>query len=271
MKTILFPTDFSERANQALEQAITIAEKADAKLIIYHTYHRPVIEGEPLNQMNQRLLQLEEDIERRFQKLSQQNSKLEALNYEFRKELGVSIENIANVANSEEVHLIVMATKGAKGFGELWGTKTARIIKSVNVPVLVLPDNTLLDAINKVGLVCDYSEKTNYHTLDSMLKLVDMLQLGVDVITLNRDEKTMTHEEEANRQLVREKLKNVPATFHFTWHNKVEEGIIAFTKAHDIGMIAILPKSYSFIEKLFRESLTEKMAFHSPVPLLVLK
>lgn len=271
MKTILFPTDFSERANQALEQAITIAEKADARLILYHVYHRPVLEGKTSDEMAKWLQQLEEGIDVRFQKLAHQYPRLKNLRYEFRKELGISVENIAHIPQGEPIDLIIMATEGAKGIGELWGTKTARIMKSVKVPVLVIPDGTSLANVKKIGLVCDYSEKTQYQTIDFLLKLVRMFQLDINVITLNRDEKTMTKQEEANRQLVRQKLENVPATFHFTYNSEVEEGILEYSNANAIGMIAILPKSYSFIERLFRESLTEKMVFHSQRPLLVLK
>ena len=271
MKTILFPTDFSERAERALEQAIEVAEKARARLILYHVYHRPVIEGQTAEEMASWLQQLEEGIDVRFHKLAHQYPKLKELDCDFRKELGISVESIAHIPKDEEIDLIIMATEGATGFGELWGTKTAQIIKSVKVPVLVIPDSSHLDEVKRVGLVCDYSEKTHYQTLDFLLKFIELFQLNVDVITLTRDEKTMPSQEKANRALVRKKLENVSATFHFTYHREVEIGIMEYVQSHTIGMIAILPKSYSFIERIFRESLTEKMVFHSQLPLLVLK
>ena len=271
MKTILFPTDFSERANRALEQAINVAEKSNARLILYHVYHRPVLQGETNEQTATWLKQLEEGIDVRFQKLAHQFPRLKKLNCEYRKELGISVESIAHIPKNEDISLIMMATEGATGLGELWGTKTAQIIKSVKVPVLVIPDNTHLAEVSKIGLVCDYSEQTHYQTLDFLLDFIELFQLNVDVITFNRDEKTMTYREEANRELVKKKLENVAATFHFTYNGEVEEGIVGYSNTNNIGMIAILPKSYSFIERLFRESLTEKMVFHSNLPLLVLK
>lgn len=271
MRAILFPTDFSERSQQALDQAIVYAEKFSMKLIIYHAYHRPVTEWDTSRQLKRTLDDLEKDIDARFQKLLEQHKKLRAVNYEFRKELGLFIENVIDAAQEKDVQLIIMATKGARGFGELWGTKTARIIKSVRVPVLVLPDHTNLEAIGKVGLVCDYSKETNYHTLDFLLELAETLKLDVDVVTLNRDKKTMTTQELAYQQLVRKKLEDVPTTFNFSFNSNVENGIVEYSMNNDIGLIVILPKSYPFIEGLFRESLTQKMAFHSPLPLLVLK
>ncbi|MGB3780246.1 MAG: universal stress protein [Tunicatimonas sp.] len=271
MKTILFPTDFSERSHRALDQAIACAEKFDMKLLIYHTYTRPVTEWNTARSLNESLQTLERRIDATFEKLPHQHKKLSSVPYAFRKGISLLVEGIISIAQEEEIGLVIMATAGAKGFGELWGTKTALIIKSAPVPVLVLPDHARLETAEKVGLVCDYSKETNYHTLDFLLEWVKTLQLEVDVLTLNRDQKTMTSQELAYQQLVRKKLEEVPTTFHFTFNSQIEEGIMEYSVARGIGLIAILPKSHGFIEGLFRESLTKKMTFHSPVPLLVLK
>jgi nucleotide-binding universal stress UspA family protein len=271
MRTILFPTDFSERSHQALDQAITCAEKFGMKLLIYHTYTRPVTEWDTGRSLTESLQALERSIEAKFDKLPDQHKQLSSVPYEFRKGIGLLDEGIISTAQKEEVSLIIMATKGAKGFGELWGTKTALIVKGVSVPVLVLPDHTSLEAIEKVGLVCDYSKEANYHTLDFLLELVKALELNIDVVTLNRDQKTLSSQELAYQQLVRKKLEDISPTFHSTFNSQVEEGIMEYSAANGIGLVAILPKSHGFIERFFRESLTKKMTFHSSIPLLVLK
>jgi hypothetical protein len=139
------------------------------------------------------------------------------------------------------------------------------------VPVLVLPDKTTLQGITKVGLICDYSREVDYHTLEFLLALAKVLNLHIDVITLNRSEKIMTDHEMAYRKLVLKKLESITTTFSFKFNEIIHDGIIDYATANDIGLIAIMPKSYSFIERLFHESLTEKMTFNSPIPLLVLK
>lgn len=270
MKTILFPTDFSERASNALNQALVFIQNFDAKIIIYHAYHRPAYYSGGKEQLDQKLDEVKSSIDLKFKQLLKNNEALKETKYEFRKALGVSVESIVELSK-KEIDLIIMATKGTDGLGELWGTKTAKIIKSVEVPVLVIPDNTSLTGIKKMGLACDYSQYTEYETLDFLLEVTERLKLDVDTITLNRSEKVMTNKEKDYKKLVREKLETVPATFNFTFHNNVDEGIINYAKANDIGLIAMLPKSYSFMESLFHESLTEQMTFHSPIPLLVLK
>ena len=259
MKKIIFPTDFSDRANKALAEAFHIVSRLDAKLIIYHIYSRPA----------HNVLALERKIELKFQKLLEDNAWLKNVKHEFRKELGISTENIPKYAKDIKADLIIMATKGANGFDELWGTKTAVIVKKVEIPVLVIPDNTSLTDLGKFGLVCDYSKETNYHALDFLLEILQDQQLDTEIITLNRSEKIMTTEEKGYRMLVRKKLESVPNTLKFTFHNNVDKGIIDYCQLNGIGLVAIMPKSYSFIEQMFHESLTEKMIFRSPIPLFI--
>jgi len=268
MRTILFPTDFSERADKALVEAVGFANKFGAKLIIYHAYHRPYDYGGNTH-ISMRLTILEKKIDAQFKNLLDANSGLKKVDHEFHKELGFSSESIINASKTKNIDLIIMATKGANGFGELWGSKTEQIVKNVEVPVLVIPDNTSLN-MTKVGLLCDYSAEVDYHTLDFLLEVVKKLKLNTDVITMNKDEKIMTPDEKAYRQLVRKKLESLPVTFNVTFNSQIEQGIITYSITNDIGLIAILPKHYKFIKHLFHESLTQKMTFHSPIPLLVL-
>jgi nucleotide-binding universal stress UspA family protein len=270
MKTILFPTDFSERADSALTQAIDFAEKLAAKIIIYHVYHRPPNNEAGSAHVPMSLSSMEKKIDAVFQRMYAEHDHLKTIEHEFKRELGISIERIIGFSKNEHVDLIIMATKGARGFGELWGSKTAQIVEQVDVPVLVIPDNTKLD-MSKMALLCDYSAEADYHTLDFLLEIAELLKLDTDVLTLNRDEKIMTHEEKSYRQLVRKKLESVPVDFHIAFHSNIEHGVMAYSIANDIGLIAMVPKNYQFIEHLFHESLTQKMTFHSSIPLLVLK
>lgn len=265
-QTILVPTDFSQRANNALDQAVHLAQAMNAKLLIYHVYHRPLAEETRTSTLSE----LERSIEDDFKKLEKTQSGLQQVPHEFKKALGVSVDNIVEMVQSASVDMLVMATKGAKGLDELWGTKTAKIIKMVEVPVFVIPDKTSLSQFKKISLACDYSEPTNREEVAFLADMAEALTLTVDVVTLNRDEKTMTKEELAHRDQLIEQLGKVKASFSFTQHANIEHGIIAYSEANDVDAIAVLSKSYSFIERLFHESLTDKMVFHSPIPLLVL-
>lgn len=264
--TILIPTDFSERANNALAQAAFLSGKINAKLIIYHVYHRPAAEKSHVSNLSD----LEKRIDENFNKLADAVPQLKKIPHEFRKELGVSVDKIAALANNKAVDMLIMATKGAKGFNEIWGTKTAKIVKMTEKPVVVIPDNTSLQTLKKVVLACDYSLKTNADSIGFLTDLAQALNFSVDVVTLNREEKTMTKSEHVNRDCLIEQLGSIKTSFTFTHHPHIDKGIMAYSKANNVDAVVVLSKSYSFIESLFHESLTDKMLFNSPIPLIVI-
>ena len=217
---MLFPTDFSDRANRALIEVGAFAKEFKTKIIVYHVYHQPFIKTDLSIHMAGLLENVERGLDKTFNNFLQENPEFETI---------------------------------------------------VNVPTLVIPDNTNLTEMGKVGLICDYSQKADYHSLDFLSSIIDNLNLEADVITLNCDERNMTGSEKAYLKLVRKKLKNVPTTFHFVSDNDVERGVIEYCKKNDIGLVAILHKKYNFLVELFHESLTKKMTFRSHIPLLVLK
>ena len=164
-----------------------------------------------------------------------------------------------------------MATKGAKGIDQLWGSKTSEILQHTKKPVIVMPAMATLQDLSKAGLMCDYNNTVDYNLLDILVSMCDKMNLEIDVFTLNKSSRELSKQESAYRMLVQTKLKGLKATFNYTYGDSVDSGIIQYAKHHNIGMVAILPGSYSFITGLFHDSLTEKMLYRSPIPLLILK
>lgn len=266
IQTILFPTDFSERSKKALKQAISFVKGSSIQLIIYHVYHRPADD-----EGDSSLEEKEQSVANAFNNLKRRYPDLDKINYTFEKELGISSEKIIEMTERVNADLIIMATKGAKGFGELWGSKTEKIVHDVEIPVLVLPDNTKLDNINHIGLAYDYRLTINEHMLETIVAIAGHLKADVNIISINLDERSLNEEKTNVREQLNKQLENVPHTFSYTHHANVEEGIMQYCHNRGIQMIGILPKSYGFIEELFHESLTKKMVFHCDIPLLVIK
>lgn len=265
---ILFPTDFSKQSIQALKETVKLNQQLNEELVILHAYSRPYAEG--FDQKGN-LDQMEGDVKRNFQKLNKEIPELNAQNHSFKQVLGDIIDAVVYYVNNESIDLIVMSTKGAVGIGELFGTKTAKIIKSVNVPVIVVPKDASLMPISKLGLACDYSLETPAKKLKVLNQLAEALKFEMDLITLNRDEKTMTANEQNNRKSLEDAIVKIAHTSHFEKSSNVEWGLIKYAKSNELNMIAVIPKSYNFIERIFHESLTKEMAFHSPMPVLVLQ
>lgn len=274
---VLLPFDFSQRANNALEEAIYFCRKTESKLLIYHVFHRPYSEGAYNLDLKAKTDKLEQQIENQFRNLQRNHPKLGLIDHEFKKELGISTEKIIETTQNQQIDLIITATKGAIGIGELWGTKTAKIISEVKVPVLIIPDGARLDSVKKIGLACDLSGKTNFDSLQLIVDLADHLKSNVDVISINKDDTTQSEKEvmhstaSKNREYVENQLEGIDTSFNFFYKNDIEHGLLEYSKENEISLLAILPKNYSFLDKMFHDSVTKRIILHSPIPLIVLK
>lgn len=264
---ILFPTDFSDQSIHALMETVKFNEALGYDIVLFHAYNRPYTD-EGYNAKGL-LHEEQKSIDKKF---SAVESKMPALkNCTTVKMIGDVVDVVEDYIEKEPIALIVMSTKGAAGLGELFGTKTAKIIKNVNVPVIVVPNNAVLAPMNRIGLACDYTEVVSPGKLDFLVDLADKVQFDLDLITLNRDEKTMTKKELGNREILLKDLNGIATTTSFSQHDQLSWGLIEFARNNGIEMIGVIPKSYNFIERIFHESLTQEMAFHSPVPVLVIQ
>jgi len=146
LKHILVPTDFGEPAAQAIELAIELARKFDAKITLLHVYEifLPMpysgATGWPL-----------EEIESNVQRLlDAQCSAVRARfpNCEAVLSSGIPWQQITHTAQALGAELIVMGTRGRRGLSRfLLGSVSAEVVRSAGLPVLsvrarVNPDST---------------------------------------------------------------------------------------------------------------------------------
>jgi nucleotide-binding universal stress UspA family protein len=134
LRTILHPTDFSERSANALQLGCALARDYGARLIIVHVAAPPVaVYGEAvlipestayLKPLQRQLVQLPVPdgvrVERRFEE-------------------GDVADQILRVATETPADLIVMGTHGRTGLGRLlMGNVAERVVRRATCPVLTV-------------------------------------------------------------------------------------------------------------------------------------
>lgn len=132
---ILFPTDFSVLARTALEMATSLAKQRGAKLMIVHVEEPPIAYGggelyygvaEPdrqeIKKMLSEVLPTDPDV-----------------GYEHRLLIGSPATSIVQLADSENVDMIVMPTHGRTGLMRLlMGSVAEEIVRKAKCPVLTV-------------------------------------------------------------------------------------------------------------------------------------
>jgi len=135
LKTILLPTDFSERSAAALPYAASIARYYDAKIYLAHV----VISEEPGTCLTAVTPASNLSTAQREMALLDRCDLLNGLQYEALVEEGELWEVLSRMIKDRDIDFIVLGTSGGGGFKKLIvGSAADEIIREVSCPVLAV-------------------------------------------------------------------------------------------------------------------------------------
>ncbi|MBL7806856.1 MAG: universal stress protein [Saprospiraceae bacterium] len=149
MKKILVPFDFSSNSKNALNVAAQIASKANAQLELLHVnlasiYSAPFAEYAAAGGYATEDGQYDETAASELEKIKMEligKPGFDKLQVTIRVEEGYLHSSVRNVAQEDDVDLVVMGTKGASGVTEfLVGSNTEKVIRTAPCPVLAVPE-----------------------------------------------------------------------------------------------------------------------------------
>ena len=166
MKTILFPSDFSDNATHAAQYAGMLAKLFNAKIILLNVYSIPTVSEYQLpSEIEDFIIRNRKEAEQALQNFTVHFIEKTGLAPERviqRVEYGLAADKIVNIANSIKADMIVMGTKGAWGIKEkLSGSETQIIARQSTVPLLSLMCDRSDLMIKNILLVHDFSNPKN--------------------------------------------------------------------------------------------------------------
>ena len=141
IKSILFPTDFSEGSSQALKYAIDMAKKYGAKLHIVHMiYDIAKASGwyVPHGSVDEMYKDIQDGAKKELEKFGvEEFSGMKDI--ERTVLMGVPHEEIMNFAKKNKIDLIIMGTHGRSGIDRiLFGSTAAQVVSYAPCPVLTV-------------------------------------------------------------------------------------------------------------------------------------
>jgi nucleotide-binding universal stress UspA family protein len=143
-KTILCPVDFSEASMQALEYALSLAQEANARVILLHVIESLLGESGSAEIGHMRVAEyygyLEHDAVRRLKAAVPEQARLWSAPEE-RVVRGRAYHEILKVAADEGADLIVIGVRGKGALHRLvFGSTTHHVIREAGCPVLTICD-----------------------------------------------------------------------------------------------------------------------------------
>ena len=275
MKNILFPTDFSDAANNAFIYALKLAEKFDAKITTLHVYELPKIRGgaampntirEIYESINIEEFDNYRDSIPSLRQIAEENG-LEGVQIQHSLKEGKTIETILESAEEIGADLIVLGTTGASAIKAVFiGSVAGEILENANIPVLAVPQIAQYDGkIDKIAITTDFTEEEK-KALDKVLEFAK--GFGAEVHLVNVDT-AHTHfytqrMEEIKKEYADEKL----LTCHVLNGTELYGPLNAFLNEQNVDILAMLTHKRTFFQELFNYSHAKSMSYQSNTPVL---
>lgn len=277
MKKILFPTDFSETANNAFIYALNLAKATDAEIYVLNCYEMPIISSTSSGQP-ELVSKVYNSIElNHFEKFKEQvpymrkiaeNTDASAINLTFIFEEGLLLSIIKKIASKEEIDYIVMGTNGANTLEKkLLGSTTVSVMNNINLPILCIPKEAKFHSLDNIGFATQL-KNTDKKGIETISKIANKLKTTFKCLHVLRDEKS-DYESTLNKWI--EEFSPLGVTFHTVLNKDIEKSVFFFIDEYDIDVMCIVKRQLNFFESLFTSSLSQKLAYHSYIPVLILR
>lgn len=283
MKKILFPTDFSDTANNAFLYTLHLAKLYNAEVFVTHIYDKKVIStlygGQP-----ELVATIYVDVELdEFEYFKEESKKLRMiaeennlsdvkLNFIFKS--GSLVSTLGEIIEKEKINLVVMGTSGATNFEKkLWGSNTMNALRSLDISILSIPKKAIFKGVKNIGFASALKD-SDKPILANLLNFYDDNNLIIKVLYIIKNDKNTEVEE----QLIDKKIaswesefRNEKLIFIKKISDSVTKGIYQLIFDENIDIAVIAKRDLSFIYSLFTHSLSEDLAKKMDFPLLVVK
>ena len=276
MKTILFPTDFSENAVHASLYAGMLAKLYDANLVLLHVHHIPMVPQsnhsfEVRNAISLNEKGAKEDLEV-FNKQFIHDTNLPAERITQQVEYGFAAEKIVGIAKILKADMIVMGTQGASDMMDKWlGTHAQEVMKTAECPVFTIPKNVPINYPQRILYAADFKGDETLAT-EKLLYMAKPLGAACKAVHIHDYyEPNIGHVVEATIEELKEEFKNEDISFHQLHRAEIIEGLEGYMKTYKPDVLAMAIHEKSFLENIFDTSITRHFIQEAKLPMLTFK
>ena len=275
MNRILVTTDLSANSKAGLRFAINLAAQKKVELVFLYIHH--VLRASTWSDAKYEYY-VSEDRDNIMKELTslvggvykKMNIKPGKHRCEVYHGFGV-VDTVAEYAKQNACDYICIATRGAGTMQKLFGTNTAKLVKTSEVPVICVPKSYKAKSLTKILYASDMA---NYEAeLAKVVAFAKPLKAAIELLHLSFPYDEMAPKEQAEKDL-KKKLK-YDVTVHYQSrdldHSLMTDLEVAVKKAKPSLVAMFTLQERSFFDRIFLGSAAEEFTFSSSVPLLVFK
>lgn len=278
IKRILFPTDFSEAAQNAFRYTLLLADKLEAEILVLHAIY-PQYEGMDLpvmaTQATQKKIEVARSLLEAFVDTSVDMVADELTNtatIETQVEIGSPASTIASMAHREDIDLIIMGTQGEHNtFEKLFGSVTSEVIQRTSCHVLAIPEEGKLEKLQIMAFGTDLKEADPY----LIWELTKLLEPFTPILHCVHVESETDNDKILDMNDLETFFSQHAPSLQIKFHQIQGEDLAAvlndFAETYDVDLLVMTTPYRNFFERLFHKSHTRRMALHTRIPLFIFR
>ena len=273
MKRILVPTDFSDQAENALKVAAQLAKTHNAEIYLLHILEIPLQEVDAMSSHSD----LPEAVF--FMKLAHKRFE-NLLNKDYLQDVTVHetvdfheiFKGVFHTCKKHDIDLIIMGSNGVSGLKEmLIGSNTEKIVRTSEVPVLVVKKKHEIFQVNNFVFASDFKDESKA-TYKKSIGFAKAFGAKLHLLMVNTPNKFITSEH-ANERM--EDFANSSSFLNFSTniYNDVtiEKGIMNFSQSIGADLIGMSTHGRQGISHFFNGSISEDLVNHAKRPVITFK
>jgi nucleotide-binding universal stress UspA family protein len=186
------------------------------------------------------------------------------------------LEDINEIAMAEGAEIIVMGTTGKGKLEEMVaGSNAIRVCEVSDFPVVLVPSDIPMQPVASIIFACDLKEVQETIPEEKIFKVLDAFHVPLSVIHIGKgkekESQDLLNDQSEETKQLHKLFQNYNPVYRDIHHEDIATGILEFAKHEPASMVLLVAKKHGFPGGLFHRSITKQLAFHTPVPLLVLR
>lgn len=269
---IVYPTDFSDCAKNALAYVIAMGKALQCKIKVVHAIEIGTLTAAEKNTeiLLNSIQLLEEQAEKELKRLKKEieSFDLECV-YKIVQGRTLFLKDYMEKLNPL---MIVLGTIGKNGFeNKIFGSFAAQTIRNPKSIVLAIPEKAEFNNLSEIVYAADFHIKDKA-CLKFIKKIRKYYDANLTVIHVCDNFPDLKQEKKRFLQLETEITKVINSKnirFDLLYGDNAEDKLLELLETSKPDMLALITRKRNLIERVFNKSLSKKMVNHTNIPVLV--
>ncbi|MEX2597465.1 MAG: universal stress protein [Salibacteraceae bacterium] len=268
MLTILVPTDFSESARNAFRYALSLFG-SEHHYILFNAYVEP--SSNVTSMVSLRDILHESSVDGLNEERAEMLAAHPDLKITTETQYGNPAANIIRYTQINDADVVVMGTEGASGLKKfMLGSVASEVLHKAHAPVIVTPLNYKFVPPKNLLYTADLLDEEDVRLSDAFKELLDRYSSKITILTVNKPGKEIDENMAEKGFGLHMILENYQHDFDTVVSKDIESAIIDYAHDNDIHMLITTPRQHSWINQLFKPSVSKELAEHLDIPMMAM-